>query len=209
MRTAAVFFAALALAACAQDVGEGKTKAEIVDPAPTESVEVADAARTLAVDPAQSKLGLIGAKITRKHPIHLNEYTGEVTLDGDGNVTGVSFVAQVASIESDVDRLTEHLKKEEFLYVDKFPTADFKSVSITDGAEGEGMTHTVTGDLTIRGQTKRITFPAKIDVGDDGVTASTEFVIDRQDFKVTYPGMPDDLVQDNVLMQISFMAPNA
>ena len=41
------------------------------------------------------------------------------------------------------------------------------------------------------------------------VTAKTEFVVNRQDFEVTYPGKPDDLVQDNVVLQVAFVAARA
>ena len=48
---------------------------------------------------------------------------------------------------------------------------------------------------------------AKIEVAADKVSANTEFVINRQDFGVVYPGKADDLVQDNVALKISFVAP--
>ena len=53
------------------------------------------------------------------------------------------------------------------------------------------------------------TFPAKLEVAPDSVKASTEFVINRQDFAITYPGRPDDLVQDNVVLTLSFVAPRS
>ena len=42
---------------------------------------------------------------------------------------------------------------------------------------------------------------------DDLIKAATEFSIDRQDFKVSYPGRADDLVQDNVVLTINLVAP--
>ena len=33
--------------------------------------------------------------------------------------------------------------------------------------------------------------------------------IDRQDFEITYPGKPDDLIQDNVVLTLSFVAPRS
>ena len=106
--------------------------------------------------------------------------------------------------------LTAHLKNEDFFEVEKFPKATFKSASITEGSDAEGdWTHTVAGDFTIRGVTKRLTFPAKISVTDGEVTANTEFVMNRKDFGITYPGMPDNLIKDNVKMTISFVAPRA
>ena len=205
---------ALFLAACAADVGEGRVEATVTD-APTEepaaepAAEPAGEVMTLAVDASQSKLGLIGAKVTAQHPIHFNEFTGEVTMTGDA-VTGVSFVAQTASVESDSERLTEHLKDADFLDVATHPTGEFTSTSIVAGSDAEGdWTHTITGNLMIRGTTKQVTFPAKIEMGESGVTASTEFVINRQDFNIAYPGRADDLIQDNVAMQINFVAPKA
>ena len=38
------------------------------------------------------------------------------------------------------------------------------------------------------------------------MTATTEFVLNRQDFGITYPGRPDDLIQDNVRMNITLVA---
>ena len=70
-----------------------------------------------------------------------------------------------------------------------------------------GSTHSVTGNLTIRGKTKAVTFPAKIKVDAKGVEANAEFVINRKDFDVAYPGKPDDLIQDNVVLTIHAVAP--
>lgn len=199
----------LVLSACAADVGEGRVAATVGEAAePTEPVAPTAEAKTLTVDVSQSKLGLIGAKVTAQHPIHFNEFTGEVMVNGDV-VTGVHFVAQMSSVESDDERLTEHLKNEDFFHVEQFPTAEFASTSIASGSDAEGFTHTVTGNMTIRGETKQLTFPAHIEMADGTVKANTEFVIDRQDFKVAYPGRADDLIQDNVAMKIEFVATGA
>lgn len=212
MRLTFTLLAALALTACADDVGEGRVAATVADapaePAPAPAADApAGEIKTLAVDASRSKLGLIGAKVTAQHPIHFNEFTGEITMLGD-TLTGVRFVAQTASVESDSERLTGHLKNEDFLHVEQYPTGEFVATGISAGAEGE-FTHTVTGNLTIRGVTKQVTFPAKVTVSPTEVAAETEFVINRHDFGVTYPGRADDLVQDNVAMQISFVAPRS
>jgi polyisoprenoid-binding protein YceI len=210
MRTSLAFLAALALVACAEDLSEGRTHAAVLDlPSDTMGTEL-DATgveRILVVDASQSELGLIGAKVTKQHPIRIGEYSATVAVTPEGLVTGVQFEVMVASIEADHPKLTAHLKTEDFLWVDKYPTAEFQSVEVERGADVADMTHTVTGDLTIRGRTKRISFPASIAVTEGGVEASTEFVIDRQDFGVAYPGRPDDLVQDSVVMQIHLVAP--
>jgi polyisoprenoid-binding protein YceI len=197
------------VAATVQDVPEAAPKAD----SPSDAAAQADAPKAasgdaLAVDPTKSKLSCVGAKITEKHPIVFHKYTGIITTD-NGQVTGIEYTADMAGLEADHPKLTEHLLNEDFFWIEKYPTSTFRSTEISEGSDTEGMTHTVTGDLTIRGKTKRVTFPAKLTVGDAEVSATTEFVINRQDFDVTYPGRPDDLIQDNVLLQVNFVAPRS
>lgn len=200
----------LLLTACVEDVSKDKVEATVeeapVEEPAVEKPQTPEAAGTAwAVDPAKSKLEALGAKITATHPIVFKDYSGQVTVDGD-TVTGVSFTVQMATLEADHPKLTDHLKTEDFFDVASFPTAEFKSAAVKAGSETEGMTHTVSGDFTIRGQTKRITFPVKIEINGDDVHASTEFALNRQDFGVAYPGRPDDLVQDKVVLTVDFHA---
>ncbi len=215
MRTitlAAVPVLLLTIAACVEDVGKDKVAATVEDaPAEATKTEAAPVAGTpLVVDPAKSSIRAVGAKVTAEHPIDFKTFKGTVTVDGE-TVTAVEFAVEMASLEADHPKLTGHLKNEDFFHVEKFPKATFASTAVKAGAEADatakGFTHTVSGDLTLHGQTKRITFPATIEVGSAEVSAKTEFVLNRQDFGVTYPGRPDDLVQDNVRMTIAFVAP--
>ena len=202
-----VVLASLLLTGCAEDVGKNKAEAVVAAPSTVAAPTVAKGT-SFAVDVAHSKLGALGAKITRQHQIDLHDFAGTVTVDGDA-VTGVTFTAQVASLTTSDAHLQTHLKTPDFLDVDEFPTATFTSTEIKAGSDVAGMTHTVSGDLTIRGQTKRVTFPATIALTPTAVTAKTEFTIDRRDFGVVYSGKPDDLVQDHVLLQVDFTAPRS
>lgn len=209
MRTLLLMTTLSLTTACVPDVGEGKAKAEVTEPAAAAApAELPATATTLAVDPASSTLKALGAKITATHPIVVHDYTGEVQLDGD-QVLGVSYVAQMASVEADHPKLTAHLKTEDFFDVPNHPTSTFTSTAIEPGATAEGATHTVTGRLTIRGETKQVRFPATLEVTPEAVKAKAEFTINRQDFGVAYPGRPDDLVQDNVVLTIDFVAPRS
>lgn len=208
MRFAPLALALVLTTACVADVGKGKVKADVQDvPAETTNKTDTSAATAHAVDVSQSSIKALGAKITATHPVDFKTFEGSVKVAGD-TLVGVSFSADIASLESDHPKLTEHLKDKDFLDAGTYPKATFESVSVEEGSKESGdWTHTVSGDMTIRGQTKRISFPAKVEVGADKVAASTEFVLNRQDFGVTYPGKPDDLVQDNVRMNIEFVAP--
>lgn len=211
----------LALFACAPDLSENRPVAEVQAPPPTAApapapattmvdglpVPALAAPTVLNVAASQSTLGALGAKITATHPITFHKFAGQVGLDGE-TVTGISFAADIASLEADAPKLTAHLKKEDFLWADQFPQATFVSTAVAPGG-ADGHTHTVTGDLTIRGKTVQVKFPATLLVEAGQVKAKTEFVINRKDFAVVYPGKPDDLVQDNVVLQVMFVAPRA
>ena len=196
------------LFACVADVGEGKVAAEVAEaPAPSaEKAAPAAAGKALKIDTSASKVHALGAKITATHPVDFKKWEGTVTVDGDA-VTDLNFTIHTASLESDHPKLTGHLKNEDFLFVEKFPTASFDASEIKAGSDKEGATHTVTGALEIRGVTKQVTFPAKIEVAERGVKAATEFVINRRDFEVIYDGKADDLVQDNVVLTVEIAAP--
>jgi polyisoprenoid-binding protein YceI len=196
-----------ALTGCVEDVGKDKVQAVVEDAQP-EAVEKeapATDGTTWAVDTSRSKLHALGAKVTKQHPIVFPDFEGQIRVS-ESSVTGISFSADMSTLEADHPKLTAHLKDEDFFDVANHPTATFEASKIAKGAAAEGMTHTVTGALTIRGTTKQVTFPAKIEVANGTVTANTQFTIDRQDFGVTYPGRPDDLVQDNVVLTIDFVA---
>jgi len=200
------------MAGCVGDVGKDKAAAvvEEVTPAPVADAEEEPAEATqdgsLAVEVSRSSVKALGAKVTATHPIVFKDFSGSVALDGDA-VASVSFDVQMATLEADSPRLTEHLKNEDFFDVPNHPTSTFRSTDVK--AEAEGASHSVTGDLTIRGTTKRVTFPATLVVSEGEVTANAEFTINRQDFKVVYPGRPDDLVQDSVVLTIALVAPRS
>ena len=193
------------LTACVGDIGEGKVAAEVSDARGADVQRAAPGGTKLTIDRSQSSVRALGAKITATHPIVFHEWSGIATVDG-GNLTDLDFTVAVASLESDHPKLTKHLKHEHFLWADRHPEATFDAHEIVAGADADGATHTVSGNLTIRGQTKQVRFPAKIEVGDGGVRAEAEFVLDRQDFGITYKGKADDLIQDDVVLTVDFVA---
>ena len=86
----------------------------------------------------------------------------------------------MASTWSDNEGLTGHLKSPDFFDVAKHPKATFVSTEITPGGE-KGASHTVTGNFTLHGVTKSISFPATITVSDGSAKVDSEFFINRKD----------------------------
>lgn len=195
-----LFVVALAMlfAACGDvgDAPEAQTGA---------AVDVAaGAGETFVVDTSRSEINWKAAKVTRAHDGGFNEFDGTITVDGE-EVTGVNLTIDMASVWTDTDRLTGHLKNEDFFEVETYPTATFETAQIVP-ADSAGATHLVTGNLTMHGQTNGVTFPATITVDGGSVNARADFIIDRTKWGIVYTGAADDLIENNVRMLLDITA---
>ncbi len=161
--------------------------------------------------PLYGNIVAVGSKVTRSHRMVFPEWTGSLVIqDGDLSTALIGFEVDIDSMLVDPgeeygmkDRLETHLRSEDFFLVAEYPTATFSSTAISEGvAEGMEGTHTITGDMTIRGVTQQISFPATIMVTDGVATATAEFSVDRQNWDLSFPGSPDDLIRDEVVFQI-------
>lgn len=193
------FVLLLGLSACA-DVGDGpRATLEAADAAAADS---AFAGTALPIDTTRSRIEWHAAKVTRTHDGGFADFAGTVYLAGT-DLAGVELTIDAASIWSDSDRLTGHLQSPDFFEVETYPEATFRAdtfepVTAADSTDRAEATHRVGGVLTMRGQSHRITFPARIEIGGGTVTAEANFIIDRQAWGLSYPGAPDDLIQDEV-----------
>lgn len=150
-----------------------------------------------------STVSFIGSKITGTHEGGFNGFGGDITLvDGDPTKSSVRLEIDTTSLWSDNDNLTGHLKSPDFFDVEKFPRATFTSTSIVPAEGG----FTITGNLDLHGMQKSITFPAQIEAGAGKVTAKAEFSLMRFDFGIVYPGKPDDLIRDEVVVKFDVVA---
>lgn len=163
------------------------------------------AGATLAVNPAKSKVNWHAAKVTKSHDGGFKDFNGTVTVN-EGKLANVDITIQTASIFSDDEKLTGHLQSPDFFDVAKYPTAKFQASNFAEQSDTAGNTHMVTGNLTIGSVTHGVTFPAKISVSEGMVTAAADFIINRQDWKIAYPGAPDDLIKDDVRIILDIVA---
>lgn len=174
------------------------------EPAPT---------TVFVVDTAQSQVTWIGAKVTGRHNGVFRIKNGELYMS-DGLLTGGKFVMDVAntvSADKTIDaesnsKLTTHLRSADFFDVEKYPTASFELVGIArldstgDMANAEkakspaalgkelrikNPTHRITGNLTIKGETKSVSFPARVTL-DTLLRAKANFNIDRTKWGLVY-----------------------
>ena len=119
------------------------------------------------------------------------------------------------------ESLIEHLRDADFFYVDSFPTALFEITAVNyseanDTTTEEGMNSIVSGNLTLRGVTNGIEFPAHISV-ENGLVSfeAPTFSIDRTLWGVNYhnrddasiaESLKDNLIDHNIELTISVTA---
>jgi len=209
--------ALLTIAACDNKPAEGKPKAaveEVTQP-PTQAAApaaaAAEGAKLTSYNFSQdnSKVEFTGAKVTGKHLGSFKTFSGTIRVEeggADASAGSVNVDIDVASIEADVEKLTGHLKSPDLLDAAKYPKATFSSTKVE---KKEGSNYSITGTFQLHGASKLITFPAKIQLGADKVEADAEFAINRKDFYITYPGKPDDLISNDVLIKLTIRAPKA
>jgi polyisoprenoid-binding protein YceI len=204
-RISLALLACLTLSACESELDNKPAAAVEAAPAapaaPAPAVEAPGAAipaGAVALSPS-SHIEWVGAKVTKDHPGGFKSLRGHAQI-ADGAVSSGQVVIDVASLYSDAEKLTKHLKDPDFFDLPTFPTATFSITSVQPGA-APGATHTVTGTLDLHGVKKEIAFPATVTVTDGAATIAAEFLLNRKDFGMAYAGKADDLIRDEVLVK--------
>ncbi|MBW3468606.1 YceI family protein [Arthrospiribacter ruber] len=170
---------------------------------------------TLAVDESTSKINWRGYKPSGQHYGYIPMKNGEVMVDGDA-LTGAKFVFDITSLkiedlkeeDENYGKLWGHLQSDDFFDAANHPEAVFELTKVEPFSAGEiedneefetdntpkkdselvkgNPTHWISGNLTMRGTTKNIKFPAVVDVNNGAVTAKAGFNIDRTDWGLMY-----------------------
>jgi polyisoprenoid-binding protein YceI len=181
---------------------------------------------------SDSKIEWIGTKVTGYHTGTVPLKEGQIYVNNN-EVTGGKFVMDIANMNvsgpkgSDSagnNKLLGHLKSADFFDVSKYPDAAFELTDVKP-YKGEAIkdtsdvrqeeiseykvtnpTHLVSGNLTMKGVTKNIEFPARITVSGNIAEATAKFNINRKDWGIVYKGKPDDLIRDDIHLGISIKA---
>jgi len=165
---------------------------------------------TLNVDVSSSTITWKGYKPTGSHTGTIMLKSGTLTME-DEYIIGGSFTADMSTIkdEDGSERLEGHLKNEDFFEIETYPTAKFDITEV----EMEDGNATITGNMTIKGITKEISFEAEISETDETVTLSSSvFQINRADFNVKYKSktffndLKDKFVNDEFDLQVALVA---
>jgi polyisoprenoid-binding protein YceI len=158
-----------------------------------------------SITPENSKIEFTGSNVTGSHNGTFKKFSGEIDFAGQPEKSRVNITIETDSLTADDDGLTKHLKTPDFFDVAKFPQATFVSTEIKAGGES-GASHTVTGNLTLHGVTKSVTFPATIAASASGVTVDSTFSLNRKDFGINFSGKTDNLIRDGVVLKLNVRA---
>lgn len=203
---------ALGLSACG-----GSEATEVETGKAQEEKEASKDAQELSFNADNSSVEWTGYKFSgSKHDGGFNTIDGKAWVK-DGKLEKVEVNIDIASMwtddddkSPDEDKLKGHLLNEDFFEVETYPSARFVSTSIEEGGEGDA-THTITGNLTMKDQTKSIKIPAKVTISDGSLTATSSFQVDRTAFNIEYGSTSlgiakDKAIQDNVELRLNINA---
>ncbi len=171
-----------------------------------------------------------GKKPTGTHSGMISISEGSIYVN-DGMITAGNFIINMNSINTtdlqgdEKTSLDEHLKgtgsdgAKDFFNVKEFPTAKFEISEIIGTSEQPNSNATVSGNLTMLGITKGISFAANIGITPDNIVVNTNpFTINRTDWGIKYGSstffsdLADKVIDDNITLQISLsgiLAPKA
>lgn len=166
-----------------------------------------------ALDVTESSITWTGSKTLIKEYIDtgtLSFTDGSVTVSDGAIVAGAftidmkSFAVTTTGSGKGNDALANHLKSADFFDVAQYPVAVVGIRDITDGA--------VTADVTIKGITKQVSFPATVAQDGDVLTATADLTIDRTVWDIRYGSskffgdLGDNVIGDSVTLSLSLVA---
>jgi polyisoprenoid-binding protein YceI len=155
---------------------------------------VSHAAEHYTIVPQKSQVQFKAYSVLAKPLGKFHTFSGEILADAQQPSTSqVRLVIEARSIDTDNARRDKHLRSDDFLSVEKYPTITFVSTAIT----GAAPTYTVQGGLTMRGVTQHLTIPVTVEQRQNEIVARGNISLSRKEFGITYNAFFNP-VQDNV-----------
>jgi len=178
------------------------------------------AAKTYKVQPQLSTLGWEGKAVTHGHSGTAQFSNGELMVNGNQLVGGTVTVDMTTVKTTDIKdadsntKFMGHINSDDFFSTAKYPSATFKitKVAYIKGAAADANNANITGDLTIKGKTNSITFPAKVGVKNGVAAASGTATVDRTKYDIKYgsksffEGIGDKAIYDDFNLSFNVIA---
>jgi polyisoprenoid-binding protein YceI len=156
------------------------------------------ATQSYLVDPSLSRIHIALKQegfMSRKYSTHLvvvKDYKIKIERAADDSRLKVDVVADAQTLTNRDETMSEFERKEFHhalrtvsLESEKYPTIKFVSLSFSDLERSDNKrSFKLTGDLTMHDQTKRITIPVKVTLGENELTATGETKLKQSDFSI-------------------------
>jgi polyisoprenoid-binding protein YceI len=148
-----------------------------------------------------TRVTFIGTAGPSSHEGEFERLQGEWTLPTDDpKESRLRVRVETGSLRTKIGLLTKHLRGNDFLDVEQFPTATFVSSRIEPADGPGGATHRVTGEFTIHGVNREVTFPVRIVVTANAATLDGTFTISQTGFGM---GAAAEKTKDEVPVTVS------
>lgn len=174
--------------------------------------------KKLSVDTKKSSVKWIAEKVAGSHDGTVKIKEGSLSLDNNV-ITSGNIVMDMTSITvDDIEdkdtnaKLIGHLKSEDFFSVSSHATSTFTLKNFTPKKGENGNNYEISGTLNIKGITNDISFPAKINISNDVVTAAADLTFDRTKWDIRYnsgsffDGLGDYMIYDDVKISFTLVA---
>lgn len=169
----------------------------------------------LNVSLTESTVGWKGKKVGGEHYGKVSLISANLNYEKN-RIIGGSFEIDMTSItceditsEGSNTRLVNHLKSDDFFSVETHPRAKFV---LTEAKTKNGKDYEMKGNLTIKGKTNPVSFPAVVTEINDKVVANATIVFDRTAYDIQYrsgnyfENLADKLIYDDVEMVVKLVA---
>lgn len=185
----------------------------------SESANLVKEVVELKADAAKSKVNWTATKVGGEHTGTVKLANGILKVEGN-KLKGGSFALDMTTIEdTDItnasmnEKLTNHLKSDDFFSVEKNPTSTFKITKAAPiaNAKAGSPNYNITGDLTIKGITHPISFPATVKISGDMAEASAKVEVNRIKWDIKYRSgllgtAADKIIYDNFIIDFNIVA---
>ncbi len=165
------------------------------------------AVETYQIDPAHSSVVFNVRHFLARVPGTFAKFTGTLTVDRENfEHNTITALVEIGGLDTRNEARNKHLLSADFFLAEKFPDATFRSKAWKKSGPD---TYTVTGDLTIKDQTRPLILEVKFlgfAAGQRGAQLSgweAVTTIDRTDFGV---GVPEKSIADEVELSINIEA---
>lgn len=175
-------------------------------------------AQNLSIDAKASSVKWFAKKVTGEHNGTISVASNSSLTIKDGNLISGKVIIDMGSMlcEDIKDagynkKLIDHLKSDDFFSVEKFKTATLDILKVTANKTDAG-THTISGNITIKGKTEAISFPATIKIEKGKLTGTGKLTIDRSKFDVRYgsksffDNLGDKMIYDEFNLDVTIVA---